>query len=338
MPAYVPGHVPDLTFDCTTWTPEGSVITTGRATDGYTVGSFGTPPTTVEAQTLQTAANSNIAAGSSAGEGDSAIGFTWDAQGGGPPWTITLTARASRNPYGITPFNIDPDDLPFSVVQPNGGIYWHPEYLPSELVPDNQIGFEWLDEPGVPGNLRVITPTDVTLTLSIQGLNYDESVDSPVSWTNHFIAQTDDVEFVSDTDTTPAGPDLVVAWTGLGGDEFYETNSAEVGSTIEVSLFDYLDDMHRCLIWSRALAPGQTPLAPGDITEYASPIGYGNTFTASVQTWHYQPPPYRWILDATPRLRHYPADGTEGGGGWGGVVRGYPPSRHRRGYGGARQP
>jgi hypothetical protein len=51
------------------------------------------------------------------------------------------------------------------------------------------------------------------------------------------------------------------------------------------------------------------------------------------------PPPYRIVYTTTPVapvLRHYPRDGD--GRGWGGVTRGYPPPRGRRGYGGARQP
>jgi hypothetical protein len=51
------------------------------------------------------------------------------------------------------------------------------------------------------------------------------------------------------------------------------------------------------------------------------------------------PPRYRFVYTTTPVapvLRHYPRDGD--GRGWGGVTRGYPPPRGRRGYGGARQP
>jgi hypothetical protein len=346
MPTYVEGVAPELTFEVPTFGANVSVETEGGYLEEIPTVSFSVPPTGSQIRDVQDAANGTFANAALSIAG--AVGASWDPTTGGPPWATHIAGAIQRRPFVISPFGIDEDDLDIGTVQTNGGIRWRPTLLPDDQIPDDQIGFEWLDEPGVEGDTRTITPTDVRVTLGITGRNHDDSTDTPIiGWLTDFVAQQPSGGLVvaSDLSHPVVGFEEVKEWTTLGGEAFMQSeglHASDGTQTVEVSLIDYVDDRHRVVIWTRGLKPGDIPLVQGDLSgsnNSDNEIDYGNRFFVDTQIWHYQPPPYRWVLPdplTSPVLRHYPRDGD--GRGWGGVTRGYPPPRGRRGYGGARQP
>jgi hypothetical protein len=150
-------------------------------------------------------------------------------------------------------------------------------------------------------------------------------------------------------DGTPGGVDSL-SDAGTLGEVLTEFND-----TIQVDISDswwednaYLGDGLAEDVPATFRSTFSLPLMLGPATainnEVALPIGgeFEKSWreTARLYFEHdWTPPRYRIVYTdtpVTPVLRHFPRDGD--GRGWGGVTRGYPPPRGRRGYGGARQP
>jgi hypothetical protein len=117
-------------------------------------------------------------------------------------------------------------------------------------------------------------------------------------------------------------------------DEWWNANAYTGGGSAEGVPATNRDTLTLPLMLGPATAINATP----DLAGIERSKSWRQTgFLAFEHDW--TPPRYRIVYTTTPVapvLRHYPRDGD--GRGWGGVTRGYPPPRGRRGYGGARQP